>query len=41
MLNMGQAARRSKGPSMLAAFINLIINNLQQMQERKKNKARQ
>ena len=28
MLNIGQAARRPEGPSMLAAFINLIINNL-------------
>jgi len=28
MLNIGQAARRPEGPSVLAAFINLIINNL-------------
>jgi len=28
MLNIGQAARRPEGPSVPAAFINLIINNL-------------
>jgi len=38
MLNTGQAARRPEGPSMLAAFINLIINNLHQMQEKKNTK---
>jgi len=35
MLNIGQDTRRPKGPSMLAAFIKLIISNLEHMQERK------
>jgi len=38
MLNIGEAARRPEGPSVLAGFINLIINN---NKCKKKNKAKQ